>query len=54
MIISCFSTEIVNLTRPKQSITDLCNAGFQNIFLDFNMCCSGNDFENFEQFFVSV
>lgn len=47
MIISCFPTEIVDLTRPKQGITDLCNAGFQNIVLDFNMCCSGNKLENF-------
>lgn len=47
MIVSCFPTGTVNLTYPGQGVTDLYNAGFQNIIFDINMCCSGNDLENF-------
>ena len=47
MIISCFPTGIVNLKRPSQGVADIVNAGFTNVLLDINMCCSEGIMEIF-------
>lgn len=45
MIVSCFSTGIVNFERPGQGTADIKKAGFTDVVLDLSMCCTKDDLE---------
>ena len=47
MNIICSPSGIVNPFRPEQGVTDISNAGFENISLEFDMCCSAYELENY-------
>lgn len=48
MVVSCFSTGIVNLQHPGQGIMDLSHAGFTNLLLDMSQCRAAGDLEESE------
>lgn len=47
MDIACSSAGIVNPFRPCQGILDITNAGFENISLEMDMCCSAYELEHY-------
>lgn len=47
MNIICSPAGIVNPFRPGQGIMDIVNAGFKNISLELDMCCSSYELEHF-------
>lgn len=47
MNIICSPAGIVNPFRPGQGIMDIVNAGFKNISLELDMCCSAYELEHF-------
>nr|WP_305182333.1 sugar phosphate isomerase/epimerase [uncultured Schaedlerella sp.] len=47
MDIVCSPAGIVHPLRPVQGIMDIVNAGFKNISLELDMCCSGYELEHF-------
>ena len=47
MNIVCSPAGIVHPLRPVQGIMDIVNAGFKNISLELDMCCSGYELEHF-------
>lgn len=48
MNIVCAPTGIVDIRHPGQGILDISNAGFEEILLDFSLCCSLGDLEKSE------
>lgn len=46
MKIVCSPARIIDPRRPAQGVMDIRNAGFENISMDFAMCCSGDELEN--------
>ena len=49
MNIVCSPDGIIHPPRPDQGAIDLSRVGFQNVLLDFSMCCSGHELEYFGQ-----
>lgn len=47
MDIVCSSAGIVNPYRPGQGIMDIAGAGFRNMSLELDMCCSSYELEHF-------
>lgn len=46
MIISCAPAGIVNSKHPAQGISDIANAGFENIMLNMSMFCSPEELDS--------
>lgn len=46
MIISCRLSGIVDQRHPRQGMTDIAEAGFQNVVLDLSMFCPPGELEN--------
>lgn len=47
MKIICSSSGIVHPTLPGQGIADIVNAGFENMTLEFDMCCPSCELEHY-------
>ena len=47
MNVSCSIKSIVDITRPRQGLKDLFQAGFTDLFLDLSVFASGGDLEQF-------
>ena len=47
MKLACSLKGIVNLKRPGQGISDMVNAGFENVYFDMSMGYSGRELENY-------